>query len=93
MAACIRGSAKSITLSDRACSALGIDGQQFTPGRTGLQQLLRAPVDLLYNGGIGTYIKASRRTGNQRANITNDNLHQCQRNCCAAVITEGGNLA
>jgi len=84
-------SAKSITLSDQACSALGIDGRQFTPAEL-VQQLLRAPVDLLYNGGIGTYIKASRQNHSEANDRTNDNLRINASELRCKVITEGGNL-
>ena len=55
--------AKSIPLSPQAREALGIEDEALTPNEL-IQALLRAPVDLLWNGGIGTYVKAqsTRRT-------------------------------
>src|SRR5690606_27941294 len=56
-------SAKTIPLSDEAKKALGIDASvtQMTPNEL-LTAILKAPVDLLWNGGIGTYVKASGET-------------------------------
>ncbi|MCZ7171524.1 NAD-glutamate dehydrogenase, partial [Salmonella enterica] len=53
-------SAKSIPLSPEAKAALGIDPAvpAMSPSEL-LSAILRAPVDLLWNGGIGTYVKAS----------------------------------
>ena len=42
--------------------ALGIKGRSAQPGEL-IRELLRAPVDLLFNGGIGTYVKADERSG------------------------------
>jgi glutamate dehydrogenase len=54
-------SAKSIRLSPQAQAALGITAEELTPNEL-LRAVLLAPVDLLYNGGIGTYVKASFET-------------------------------
>ena len=51
--------AKSIPLSPEARAALGIEAEALTPNEL-IRALLRAPVDLLWNGGIGTYVKAKR---------------------------------
>ena len=52
-------SAKSVPLSPQARAVLGIDGRALTPTEL-VTAILKAPVDLLYNGGIGTYVKAGR---------------------------------
>ena len=64
--------AKSIQLSPEAREALGIEDEALKPNEL-IQALLRAPVDLLWNGGIGTYVKAGdgdarrrRRQGQRR---------------------------
>src|SRR5207245_10075941 len=49
--------AKSIELSPAARAALGVEDKSLTPNDV-IRALLRAPVDLLWNGGIGTYVKA-----------------------------------
>ena len=52
--------AKSISITEQVRSSLGLEpGTVSLPPHALLQAILRAPVDLLYNGGIGTYIKAS----------------------------------
>ena len=53
--------AKSIPLSPQARAALGIDADRLTPAEL-IRAILRAPVDLLWNGGIGTYVKAVDET-------------------------------
>jgi glutamate dehydrogenase len=84
-------SSKSIVLAPEARRALGTEQARFTPDRL-IQTLLRAPVDLLWNGGIGTYVKASHEPhaaagdrGNEAVRIDADTL-RCK------VIGEGGNL-
>ena len=52
--------AKSITLSPAAQAMLGLDAATAAPNEI-IRAILRMPVDLLWNGGIGTYVKASRR--------------------------------
>src|SRR5690606_26796180 len=49
-------SAKSIPVSPQARRALGIEAESLSPNEL-LSAVLRAPVDLLWNGGIGTYVK------------------------------------
>ena len=50
-------SAKSIPISSQVRAALGIEAEQLSPADL-IRELLRAPVDLVFNGGIGTYVKA-----------------------------------
>ena len=50
--------AKSVPLSEQARAALGIDDEALPPTEV-IRAILRAPVDLLWNGGIGTVVKAS----------------------------------
>lgn len=57
-----------------------------------LSAILKAPVDLLYNGGIGTYIKASTETNAQVGDKANDILRVDGRDIRATIIGEGGNL-
>ncbi|NVK29803.1 MAG: NAD-glutamate dehydrogenase [Gammaproteobacteria bacterium] len=84
-------SAKSITLSDEAMQALGTDRKQFTPDEL-INTMLKAPVDLIWNGGIGTYIKASSETHAQAADRSNDSTRVDANQVRAKVIGEGGNL-
>src|SRR5246127_1751083 len=53
--------AKAIELSPAARVALGVEDETLAPDEL-IRALLRAPVDLLWNGGIGTYVKAATET-------------------------------
>ena len=86
-------SAKSITLSPEAMAALGIAGG--AGGRTPndvIRAILRAPVDLLWNGGIGTYVKSSRETHAMVGDRSNDPVRINARELRCRVVAEGGNL-
>jgi glutamate dehydrogenase len=83
--------AKSIPLSREARVALQVDSEALTPNEL-IQVILRAPVDLLWNGGIGTYVKASTETHSDAGDKANDALRVDARELRCAVIGEGGNL-
>lgn len=84
-------SSKEIPLSEEARRALGI--QQFVlSGDELIQAILKAPVDLIWNGGIGTYIKAHQETHLSVQDRANDNVRVDARDVRAKVIGEGGNL-
>jgi glutamate dehydrogenase len=86
--------AKSITLSAEALEVLGVDatsGSTFTPTEV-IAFALKAPVDLLWNGGIGTYVKASTETHAQVGDRANDNLRADANQLRCKIIGEGGNL-
>jgi glutamate dehydrogenase len=57
-----------------------------------MRAILRAPVDLLYNGGIGTYVKASTEEHQDVGDRTNDRVRVDATEVRARVISEGGNL-
>jgi glutamate dehydrogenase len=84
-------SAKSIPISPQARAALSIDAEQLTPAEL-MRAILRAPVDLLYNGGIGTYIKASSETHADVGDRANDALRVDGSELRCKVVAEGGNL-
>ncbi|HET7729529.1 MAG TPA: NAD-glutamate dehydrogenase, partial [Usitatibacter sp.] len=63
--------AKSITLAPAAAKAIGVEAGEFTPQEL-MKAILRAPVDLLYNGGIGTYVKATRQSSAEVGDRAND---------------------
>jgi len=84
-------SAKRIELSPQACEALGIEAQRLTPNQL-INQILKAPVDLLWNGGIGTYIKASSETHADASDRANDVLRVDGNELRCRVVGEGGNL-
>jgi glutamate dehydrogenase len=83
--------AKSIALSEPARAALGISAEQLTPNEL-IQAILKAPVDLLWNGGIGTYIKAEDESDADVGDKGNDAVRVDAENLRCQVIGEGGNL-
>jgi glutamate dehydrogenase len=84
-------SAKSIALTPEVRAALGIEGEAMAPTEL-VNAILKAPVDLLYNGGIGTYVKASGETHAQVGDRANDALRVDGRELRCKVVAEGGNL-
>ncbi|AXK71860.1 NAD-glutamate dehydrogenase [Lysobacter sp. TY2-98] len=86
-------SAKSIALSPQIKQALGIDASVESMSPTELMSaILKAPVDLLWNGGIGTYVKSSRETHADVGDRANNALRVDGRDLRARVVGEGGNL-
>lgn len=84
--------AKAIALSAEARKVLGIEHDEPLSGPELIKAILRAPVDLLWNGGIGTYIKASQQTHLDIGDTTNDDVRVDATEVRAKVIGEGGNL-
>ena len=84
-------SAKSIRLSAAARNALGVDAERLTPLEL-ISAILCAPVDLLWNGGIGTYIKAGEESHADVGDKSNDGLRVNAQQLRCSVIGEGGNL-
>jgi len=82
---------KQIRLSVEARQALGTDRETLTPTEL-ISVILRAPVDLLWNGGIGTYLKASSETHADAADRANDVLRVNANELRCRVLGEGGNL-
>lgn len=86
-------SAKVIRISPEAVRVLGLPEQTTTvSGNELVSAALRAPVDLLYNGGIGTYVKGSQETHDQAGDRSNDAVRVDGREVRARVAVEGGNL-
>jgi glutamate dehydrogenase len=83
--------AKQIALSAQARALLGIESPQATPPEI-IRAVLRLPVDLLWNGGIGTYVKASYEAHSTIGDRTNDPLRVDGRDLRCRVVGEGGNL-
>ncbi|MGH2881232.1 MAG: NAD-glutamate dehydrogenase domain-containing protein, partial [Solirubrobacteraceae bacterium] len=83
--------AKSIKLSPQAQEALGIEDERLAPNEL-IQAILKAPVDLLYNGGIGTYVKASTESQADVGDKANDAVRVDARELRCKVVGEGGNL-
>ncbi len=86
-------SAKTIALSAQAAEALGIAGgaTSIAPNDL-LSAILRAPVDLLWNGGIGTYVKAEVETNADAGDRANNAIRVNGSELRCKIIGEGGNL-
>ncbi len=84
---------KSVPISPEIRRALGIDGDvtEMTPP-TLMRAILHAPVDLLFNGGIGTYVKAEAESDAAVGDRANDAVRVNANQLRAKVIGEGGNL-
>ncbi|GGE27513.1 NAD-glutamate dehydrogenase [Agaricicola taiwanensis] len=83
--------AKSITLSAEAQAAIGLAKETATPQEV-MNAILKAPVDLLWFGGIGTYIRASTETDDQVGDRANDPIRIAGSDVRAKVVGEGANL-
>ncbi|MEV7173401.1 NAD-glutamate dehydrogenase [Streptomyces sp. NPDC093224] len=86
-------SAKSVPVNAQIREALGIDAgvTKMTPADL-MQAILRSPVDLVWNGGIGTYVKATAETHADVGDKANDAIRVNGSEVRARVIGEGGNL-
>ncbi|MHA4854234.1 NAD-glutamate dehydrogenase domain-containing protein [Rhodococcus sp. MSC1_016] len=84
-------SAKKISLSSQAQSALGIDRSLISPDDL-IKAILTARVDLMWNGGIGTYVKASGESHADAADPVNDSVRVDANRLRCSVVGEGGNL-
>jgi glutamate dehydrogenase len=82
---------KSIPLSKEARRALGVEAGELEPEAL-ISAILAAPVDLLWFGGIGTYIKATSENNVQVGDPANDTLRIDAADVRAKVIGEGANL-
>jgi glutamate dehydrogenase len=83
--------AKTITISPQAREMLGIDRDTLTPIEL-IRAVLCMPVDLLWNGGIGTYVKSSEETHADVGDRANDSVRVNGRDLRCRVVGEGGNL-
>jgi glutamate dehydrogenase len=84
-------SAKAIPLSPEARKLLDVEGGEPS-GEEVIRKILTARVDLLYNGGIGTYVKAESEEHGDVGDRANDRVRVNGREVRARVIGEGGNL-
>ncbi|GAA1181450.1 NAD-glutamate dehydrogenase [Ornithinimicrobium humiphilum] len=85
--------AKSVPVSPQVRERLGLDGgvASLTPHEL-LKAILQAPVDLLWNGGIGTYVKSSAESHADIGDRGNDPIRVDGRDLRVRVVGEGGNL-
>ena len=84
-------SLKEIALSTEAQKALGLDKAKATPAEV-MNAILKAPVDLLFFGGIGTYVRASTESDEAAGDRANDPIRITGKDLRAKVIGEGANL-
>ena len=83
--------AKSVPLSQEARALLKIEAAAATPTEI-IRAILKMPVDLLWNGGIGTYVKSSHESNAEVGDRTNDAVRINGVELKAKVVGEGGNL-
>jgi glutamate dehydrogenase len=83
--------AKSIPVSPEVRAALGIEDEALAPTDL-IRAILRAPVDLLFNGGIGTVVKASTESDADAQDRASDALRVDAADLRCRVVGEGGNL-
>ncbi|MFJ2741526.1 NAD-glutamate dehydrogenase [Streptomyces sp. NPDC087440] len=86
-------SAKSIPVNAAMREALGLEPgtAKMTPADL-MQAILKAPVDLLWNGGIGTYVKSSAESNADVGDKANDAIRVNGEDLRVKVVGEGGNL-
>ena len=82
---------KLINLHKNAKEALGLKKTSFTPSEL-IHEILKAPVDLLWNGGIGTYVKSTQENHIEVGDRANDNVRVNASDLRVKIIGEGGNL-
>ncbi|TDC32359.1 NAD-glutamate dehydrogenase [Micromonospora sp. KC213] len=85
--------AKSVPISPQVRTVLGLDDDvtRLSPQEL-MRAILTAPVDLFFNGGIGTYVKASSQTNAEVGDKSNDAIRVDGRSLRCRVVGEGGNL-
>ncbi|MGH3413241.1 MAG: NAD-glutamate dehydrogenase [Marmoricola sp.] len=84
-------SLKSIPVSPQMQAALGVEATKMTPAEL-MQAILLAPVDLLWNGGIGTYVKAESESHTDAGDKSNDAIRVNGSQLRVRCVGEGGNL-
>jgi glutamate dehydrogenase len=82
---------KIIALSPQVRDMLQVEEEKLTPDDV-IRAILKMPVDLLWNGGIGTYVKASTETNAEAGDRSNDAVRVDGRDLRCRVVGEGGNL-
>lgn len=82
---------KFITLSRQAADAIGLSKTRATPNEV-MAAILSAPVELMWFGGIGTYVRASHESNTDVGDRANDAIRISARQLRAKVVGEGANL-
>ncbi len=83
--------AKQIPVSSEVRAALAIEDQELS-GEALIRAILTAPVDMLYNGGIGTYVKASHESDAEVRDPANNAVRVTANTLRCMTVCEGGNL-
>jgi glutamate dehydrogenase len=83
--------ARSIAISPEARAALGVESERLS-GDALVRAILCMPVDLLWNGGIGTYVRASTESDDDAGDRANDGVRIDAGELRARIVGEGGNL-
>ncbi|SHF02949.1 glutamate dehydrogenase (NAD) [Modicisalibacter ilicicola DSM 19980] len=84
-------SAKSISMTPRMKSVFGIKADKLSPNEL-ISAMLKSKIDLIWNGGIGTYVKSSEESHADVGDKANDGLRVDGRELSCRVVGEGGNL-
>src|SRR5690606_13395013 len=82
---------KTIPLTREMQAVLGLNGEHATPAEV-MSAILRAEVDLLWFGGIGTYIRGSAETNAEVGDRANDAIRVSGNEVRARIVGEGANL-
>src|SRR5690606_32362937 len=83
--------AKSIVLTPEVRERFEIDAERLSPDEL-IHALLKSPVDLIWNGGIGTYVKAASESHADVGDRANDTVRVNAQELRCKVFGEGGNL-
>jgi glutamate dehydrogenase len=86
--------AKEVELTPQACAALGLDpaSESVMSGEALVRAVLRAPAELLWNGGIGTYVRSDEENDSDAGDPANDAVRVSVSELRCRVVGEGGNL-
>ena len=82
---------KAIPISNEVKQVLGIE-EDVLSGTALIRAILKAPVDMFYNGGIGTYVKSQMEDNSEVGDPTNNEYRINGNEVRARVVCEGGNL-
>ncbi|RXF73386.1 NAD-glutamate dehydrogenase [Hansschlegelia zhihuaiae] len=82
---------KAVPLSEEARAALGFDRRSATPQQV-MNAILKAPADLLWFGGIGTYVRAATESDEEAGDRANDAIRVTPPELRVKVVGEGANL-
>ena len=83
---------KSITISNEMKKALNIDSEASLTPDDLIRAILKAPVDLLWNGGIGTFVKSKQETDMDVGDRANEGIRINGEDLRCRIVGEGGNL-